>query len=622
VRGGGGAHPRDGRTGVIRLRLVWGAMRSAPPALLADEVHVVRLPLGDREEAGRALRDVLAAYLETSPEAIRILEGAHGKPELAGGELNFNLSHSGGAGLVAVSRERAVGVDVERIDSRRDALALAERALGAEGAAAVQAAPVSDRTAVFHRAWFRREGRGEMRGHGTLDPAAGHPAPGDRPRRRRGLRGRPRRGRRGARAGGAAAVSPVDPQLVERFAELIVGFGANVQPGQVVGVGAEPGKEQLARAIAGAAYRAGAKFVDVSLLRHARQTRTDPARARGHARVRAALVRPAGARVRRAARRAHRVDGRRCAGRARRLDPVRAGRDQLPAVKEVAEVVNQQTTNWTAAPCPTPAWAALVHPELDPDAALERLWEQIAHVCRLGRARPGGGLGRAHADPAVGGRTPDRAALRRDPVPRARHRFARRAAPGLALAGRPLRDRRRDRAPAQPALGGNDVTQLTAARNAEFLSVASLARRLEHYSDLLSPMVSPASGCRPLRIGPRRPRELPLRLREVPDDAAKTPQNIAATITSIVVTSELRGPCESNIVIQMCPDSFLILPPEALTLRARAPTSEHPPNRAPRGHNRNSKSPVHKPGSLYCPYGGLPAGFVRRKSLSAAGAKI
>ena len=141
-------------------------MRSAPPALLADEVHVLRLPSGDREAAGRALRDVLATYLEASPDAIRFVTGEHGKPELAGGELHFNLSHSGGVGLVAVSRERAVGVDVERIEARRDVLALAERALGPEGAAAVRAAPDADRAAVFHRAWARREAVAKCAGTG------------------------------------------------------------------------------------------------------------------------------------------------------------------------------------------------------------------------------------------------------------------------------------------------------------------------------------------------------------------------------------------------------------------------------------------------------------------------
>jgi aminopeptidase len=39
--------------------------------------------------------------------------------------------------------------------------------------------------------------------------------------------------------------------------------GANVQPGQVVGVGAYLGHEELVRAIAAAAYDRGALFVDV-----------------------------------------------------------------------------------------------------------------------------------------------------------------------------------------------------------------------------------------------------------------------------------------------------------------------------------------------------------------------
>src|SRR5919201_2186833 len=62
--------------------------------------------------------------------------------------------------------------------------------------------------------------------------------------------------------GDARASFPAPP--LERFAELIVGFGANVQPGQVVAIGTEPGKERLTRALATAAYRRGAKFVDVA----------------------------------------------------------------------------------------------------------------------------------------------------------------------------------------------------------------------------------------------------------------------------------------------------------------------------------------------------------------------
>jgi aminopeptidase len=49
---------------------------------------------------------------------------------------------------------------------------------------------------------------------------------------------------------------------IERLAELIVDVGANVQPGQLVDLATDIGKEELTRAIAAAAYRRGAKFVD------------------------------------------------------------------------------------------------------------------------------------------------------------------------------------------------------------------------------------------------------------------------------------------------------------------------------------------------------------------------
>ena len=67
---------------------------------------------------------------------------------------------------------------------------------------------------------------------------------------------------------------------IGELAELIVRFGANVQPGQIVSVASEPGKEPLARAIADAAYLAGAKFVDLSVFdmyfKRARALNADP----------------------------------------------------------------------------------------------------------------------------------------------------------------------------------------------------------------------------------------------------------------------------------------------------------------------------------------------------------
>src|SRR5689334_19483160 len=75
-------------------------------------------------------------------------------------------------------------------------------------------------------------------------------------------------------------MSPDEPEFLTALADLIVGFGANVQPGQIVAVSSEPGKEPVARAVAAAAYRAGAKFVDLSVfdvhLKRLRAFHADP----------------------------------------------------------------------------------------------------------------------------------------------------------------------------------------------------------------------------------------------------------------------------------------------------------------------------------------------------------
>jgi aminopeptidase len=37
---------------------------------------------------------------------------------------------------------------------------------------------------------------------------------------------------------------------------------------------------------------------------------------------------------------------------------------------------------------PTPSWARLVHPDLDEDGGVEKLWKQLAHICRLDDGDP------------------------------------------------------------------------------------------------------------------------------------------------------------------------------------------------------------------------------------------
>ena len=172
------------------------------------------------------------------------------------------------------------------------------------------------------------------------------------------------------------------------LADLVVAFGANLQPGQILAIASEPGKEPLARAVAEAAYRRGAKFVDLSVFdvhfKRARALHADPeslgyvppwlgerALALGeHRCARVALTGPTDP------------------GALADVDPALLGRDRLPSLKESMQVLDAGTTNWTAIPAPTPEWATLVHPDLEPAAALDRLWADIVHICRLDEADP------------------------------------------------------------------------------------------------------------------------------------------------------------------------------------------------------------------------------------------
>jgi aminopeptidase len=62
-------------------------------------------------------------------------------------------------------------------------------------------------------------------------------------------------------------------------------------------------------------------------------------------------------------------------------------------------------------PGPSAAWARLVYPELDGDAALERLWDQIGHICRLDEEDPVAVWWSRSAELAAAARRPDRAEL-------------------------------------------------------------------------------------------------------------------------------------------------------------------------------------------------------------------
>lgn len=176
--------------------------------------------------------------------------------------------------------------------------------------------------------------------------------------------------------------------LVERLAELSVAFAANVQTGQTLVIGAEPGQESLVRAVARSAYRHGARFVDTDYFDpHVKRARIEYADPDTLSFV------PSWHRERALA-----LGDQRCSSIAligdvtprllNDLDPELVARCEFPAFPEELRVINKQTVNWTAIPCPTEGWARLVHTDDEAETALGRLWADVAFTCRLDEADP------------------------------------------------------------------------------------------------------------------------------------------------------------------------------------------------------------------------------------------
>lgn len=175
------------------------------PRASPREVHLWRIPLDrpeeavaglgrvlDPEEARRAgrfrlerhrrrfvvgrgaLRVILSRYLDAPPSRLAFRYGDFGKPALAGPEgappLQFNLAHSHELGLLAVTLDRRVGVDLERVRPMDRIDRLVGRRFSALERAAFAALPAAERLGAFFRAWTRKEAYLKATGLGLSFP--------------------------------------------------------------------------------------------------------------------------------------------------------------------------------------------------------------------------------------------------------------------------------------------------------------------------------------------------------------------------------------------------------------------------------------------------------------------
>ena len=120
------------------------------------------------------LRTILAGYLGDDPATLRFKYGPQGKPDLEGDRshqaLRFNLSHSAGLALYAVTRDREVGVDIERLRPDMTEEKIAKRFFSTREVESLAEVPSTQRTQAFFNCWTRKEAFIKARGEGVSLP--------------------------------------------------------------------------------------------------------------------------------------------------------------------------------------------------------------------------------------------------------------------------------------------------------------------------------------------------------------------------------------------------------------------------------------------------------------------
>ncbi len=178
-------------------------------------------------------------------------------------------------------------------------------------------------------------------------------------------------------------------KALERYAELLVVHGLNVQPGQLVNVSAEVCHREIAYLVAEKAYEKGAKFVAVDLseprLTRARVLRSSEA---DLAFVPAfistkygEILEAGGANIK--------IVGPEDPNLLVDLDAKKLNAAQLHVRRALKrfydEGIGSSKVHWTVAAGSTPAWGQRVFPGTTAAEAERKLWESILFVCRADR---------------------------------------------------------------------------------------------------------------------------------------------------------------------------------------------------------------------------------------------
>jgi 4'-phosphopantetheinyl transferase len=123
----------------------------------------------ERFRRGRVLlRNILGRTLGVKPRGVAITLGEYGKPRLSAGDLQFNLSHTEGVLILALSK-RVIGIDVERPSAERDIDGLVERYFSEIEIEQYDEIPTELQPLAFMRGWTCKEALLKALGTGVRD---------------------------------------------------------------------------------------------------------------------------------------------------------------------------------------------------------------------------------------------------------------------------------------------------------------------------------------------------------------------------------------------------------------------------------------------------------------------
>jgi 4'-phosphopantetheinyl transferase len=119
------------------------------------------------------LRKLLSKYTAVAPQSLVFGRNAFGKPHLvepADSPIQFNMSHTHGIILYAVTRDCPIGVDVEDTQRRGGGIELARRFFARVEVAALETLPPQVQHDAFFRFWTLKEAYIKARGLGLSIP--------------------------------------------------------------------------------------------------------------------------------------------------------------------------------------------------------------------------------------------------------------------------------------------------------------------------------------------------------------------------------------------------------------------------------------------------------------------